>query len=30
VDQYHPTPAGYDKMAGPWFDALVNVVDKCP
>ena len=30
ADKLHPTPAGYDKMANPWFDALANVVDKCP
>jgi hypothetical protein len=30
ADKLHPTPAGYDKMAGPWFDALATVVDKCP
>ena len=30
ADNLHPTPAGYDKMAGPWYDALSNVVDKCP
>ena len=30
ADKLHPTPAGYDKMANPWFDALATVVDKCP
>ncbi|MGB7933034.1 MAG: SGNH hydrolase, partial [Gammaproteobacteria bacterium] len=30
TDTLHPTQAGYDKMAGPWFDALADVVDKCP
>ena len=30
ADKLHPTPAGYDKMASPWFDALATVVDNCP
>jgi lysophospholipase L1-like esterase len=30
ADKLHPTTAGYAKMADTWFDALVNVVVKCP
>ncbi|MFC1771754.1 Ig-like domain-containing protein [Pseudomonadota bacterium] len=30
ADSLHPTAGGYDKMAGPWFNELMNLVDKCP
>jgi hypothetical protein len=29
-DGTHPNSAGYSKMAGVWFDALPDVMDKCP
>ena len=29
-DSLHPNAGGYDKMASPWFNELMNLVDKCP
>ena len=30
VDAVHPNSSGYAKMASVWFNALKNVIDKCP